>query len=142
MYTVRIYCGFNDKKHLSRYEKSETQIIRLKAGNTTHIRFKLYEYCNNYYSTNNPFSWFIHNTPNNRLIPNSFANNSNIQSVTAKIIDGAGVIVYEEEIEKMIGGKFDLKIPSLDRGNYNLILTYTTIDLDEVSKTFPLVITT
>lgn len=142
MYTVRIYCGFNDKKHLTRYEKTETQIIRLKENNKTHIRFKMYDYCNNYYDSNKPFTWLLYNTTNNRLAPNSFANNSNIQSVTAKIINGAGVVVYEEEVEKMIGGKFDLMIPSLDRGNYTLVVTYETTDSEEISKTFPVVITT
>lgn len=142
MYTIRIYCGLGDKKHLTRYERSETQIIRLKENNKTHIRFKMYDYCNSYYDSNRSFSWLIHNTPNNRFVPNTFANNSNITSISVEIKDNAGTVVYEAEVEKMIGGKFDLMIPSLTRGSYTLIVTYETTEGDKIAKTFPLVITT
>lgn len=141
MYTVRLYCDRTGRKNLSRYDKSETQIIRLKENNTTHIKFKMYDYCNNYYSTNKPFSWLVHNIPNNRFTPNMYATNSNIKSILIEIRDIADNVIHEGQITKMIGGRFDMMIPPLTRGNYSLIVTYTTLDDDVVSKTFPIVIT-
>lgn len=142
MQQIRLYCKARDKENPSRYEMTETQILRFKKNNTNKITFKLYDYCKNGSTSDtgcDPYEWLIRITPNSRMIPDSFDTKTSSSKVFAEIINNKGETLFKFDYVGIKDNLFSIKIPEMVPGRYELIVTYSSNDV--FSKTFPMIIT-
>ena len=141
MQQIRLYCKAHDKENPSRYEMTETQILRFKKWNTNEVTFKLYDYCKNDTSGDydKSIEWLICLIPDNQMIPDSFNVKTDVPMISAEITNDDGVSVFSFDYINIRNDMFTLKIPKMMSGKYTLTVTYNFNDV--FSKSFPLIIT-
>lgn len=141
MQQIRLYCKAHDKENPSRYEMTETQILRFKKWNTNEVTFKLYDYCKNDTQSDydKSMEWLICLIPDNHMTPDSFNVRNEVPKISAEILNYDDISIFKFDYVNIRNDMFVLKIPPMMSGKYTLSVTYNFNDI--FTKSFPLIIT-